>query len=248
MSNNSIFLLGKAKPEDSIKNALIKLFPISTLNFVDTINNFRLAPGFIQFAFIECDYVCALDRCLSYFAFLSSHPDIPFGILRSALLNANFPKFYYLSILLKEKCFSSAQKDIIETIRGSDVHAFSQLRLIHPSNAVHKIIKVQMEIAEKCSKRIATLELARSIGRSPTWLSSQFKKVSAVGLNDFLSKNIFCHSLWQIASTEKSIKCVALELGYQPISFSRRFIKIFKCPPSYIRSCYINIKSAIQYN
>jgi len=96
-----------------------------------------------------------------------------------------------------------------------------------------------MEIAEKYSKKIGILELAKSVGRSPTWLSNRFKEISTVGLNDFLSKNIFCHSLWQLASTEKSIKCVALKLGYQPISFSRRFMKIFKCPPSYIRSDYI---------
>ena len=243
MSNNSIILLGKGKPEDSLKNALRKLFPISTLNFAEMIKSFRLTSDFIRFIFIECDYVCTLDKCLSNFALLTRHPDIPFGILRSALLNANLPKSYYLSILLKDDCLSSTQKDIVETIKNSEIYAFSPLRHIHPSNAVHKIIKVQMEIAEKYSKRIGILELAKSVGRSPSWLSSRFKEISTVGLNDFVLKNIFCHSLWQLASTEKSIKCIALEHNFQPNSFSRRFMKIFTKPPNIIRSYYLNIQN-----
>jgi len=51
----------------------------------------------------------------------------------------------------------------------------------------------------------------------------------------FILKNQLCLALWQIISTGKRIKSIALDLGYKPGSFSERFKKEFGVSPSKIR-------------
>ncbi|MBC7362872.1 MAG: helix-turn-helix transcriptional regulator [Candidatus Aminicenantes bacterium] len=44
-----------------------------------------------------------------------------------------------------------------------------------------------------------------------------------------------CYGLWQVLATEKSIKTIALEAGYEPLYFSHLFHQTFGTPPSSLR-------------
>jgi AraC-like DNA-binding protein len=72
-------------------------------------------------------------------------------------------------------------------------------------------------------------------GYSPSWLSHDFKKLSGVSLQSYLAKIKCCSALWQIISTDKPIKSIALEAGYKPLYFSKLFNGIFGLPPSSLR-------------
>ncbi|MBC7361458.1 MAG: helix-turn-helix domain-containing protein [Candidatus Aminicenantes bacterium] len=54
-------------------------------------------------------------------------------------------------------------------------------------------------------------------------------------MQSYLRKMKCCHGLWQVLATEKSIKTIALEAGYEPLYFSQLFHKMFGTPPSSLR-------------
>lgn len=109
---------------------------------------------------------------------------------------------------------------------------------LFPPIALSKIVKAQREIAENPLKLFSLSSLAKMLDWSPSWLSSKFKMFSGITLQSFLIKMRCCFALWQIISTDKQIKALALKAGYKPLYFSQLFSKLFKVSPSSIRSFY----------
>ncbi|MBC7363014.1 MAG: helix-turn-helix domain-containing protein, partial [Candidatus Aminicenantes bacterium] len=58
---------------------------------------------------------------------------------------------------------------------------------------------------------------------------------SGVSLQSYIAKMKCCSALWQIISTDKPIKSIALEAGYEPLYFSKLFHQIFDTPASSFR-------------
>ena len=187
----------------------------------------------IQFIILGCDYKCCLPACSQKFIYILKNPKTPFLILRPNLYGVNhkvMPKFY-LSIF-KNKNLTSVQKWIIEELYSSKYLTGS---VIHHSNSLNKLAKVQRIVVENFKKEMNLSSLAREVNLSPSWLSNRFKKEFDISLKRFIISITLCSSLWEIICTDKLIKTIAIESNYKPLSFSKRFHENFGIPPSFIR-------------
>ncbi|MBC7362412.1 MAG: helix-turn-helix transcriptional regulator [Candidatus Aminicenantes bacterium] len=195
-----------------------------------------ISAGNFQFILTDCDYQCRLDRCLKKFAFLYQNRTIPSAMIRPILLKDNpkqFPGFYLMVFNDYNPYFF--QKRIFTTIKSSRYYAGSSSFPIPPSNPLYKIIQVQKKIAESPEKSLSLSSLAHSSDCSPSWLSSNFKRLSGISLQSYLRKMKCCYALWQLAFTDRPIKTIALEAGYEPLYFSQLFHQTFGTPPSSLR-------------
>lgn len=190
----------------------------------------------IQFFFVGCNYKCRLHPCLKKFVFLSENKQIPFLIICPLALSMRdqFSDSFLFS--LYENCtLTSTQEKIIKQMKMWVNHSlFSGIR-VHPTNPISKILEVQRRIVSSSQERESLLSLAASMDISPSWLSFKFGEISGVTLEKFKLRKKFCYSLWQIVSTQKPIKTIAFDLGYKPLSFTKRFHAFFGVPPSAIR-------------
>jgi len=190
----------------------------------------------LHFIFYCCTYNCALRSCAGMFQRAMQDIQVPFGIIRPAVISSKSKpaKGFFLS-LLKEYNLSSEQLKIIQAIRQSRYYACSPLLGVHPTHILFKIMRVQKEIAENPRSRLSLQHLCSLVHLSPAWLSKKFKEVGGVSLQRFALKIRFCQALWEILSSEKPIKRVAFEFGYKPSSFGKRFHLVWGIPPEIIR-------------
>jgi len=79
-------------------------------------------------------------------------------------------------------------------------------------------------------------DLSNKVKVSLSWLSTNFKNVSGMYLNNYFQRVKCCHALKELVCSQKLIKTIAYEMGYQPTSFARIFQGIFNVTPSFIRS------------
>ncbi|MGB9864271.1 MAG: helix-turn-helix domain-containing protein [Candidatus Saccharicenans sp.] len=70
---------------------------------------------------------------------------------------------------------------------------------------------------------------------SQAWLSLNFRRLAGISLRTFRARERCCRALWQLVSTDKPIKTIALEAGYEPLYFSHLFHRILGAPPSSLR-------------
>lgn len=112
---------------------------------------------------------------------------------------------------------------------------FSQNSKILPFDPLKKIIEVQKIILESRPALRTLAELAKQVGCSSAWLSHYFKKCTGLSLSYYWAKEKCCSALWQLISTDKPVKTIALEEGYHPLYFSQLFKKIFNMSPKKIR-------------
>ena len=186
-----------------------------------------------QFLLTDCDYECRIDRCLKKFTFLSRHRNIPSAMIRPILLKdkaKEFPGFYL--IVFNDNNTSAFQKRVLSALKSSRYYAGSSVFSIPTFSPLYKIIQVQRKIAESSAKSVSLSSLAQMTGCSPGWLSLNFRDLTGISLRAFRAKITCCQALWQIISTEKPIKSIALEAGYEPLYFSKLFHRIFDLPPS----------------
>lgn len=194
----------------------------------------------IQFILLGCDYNCMLKKCCRKFIFLFQHRNIPFAIVRPILLEKDykFVKGFFLSFF-KKYDLTQLQEEILKKAKNSKHYGCSPRFRIHPLNPLFKIINIQREIVENPHKKLILSSLATLEKRSPSWTSYKFKEISRIGMKKFLNKIRYCYALWNIISTEKALKTIAAELGYKPLSFTKRFHSIFGISPSLFRKKYL---------
>ena len=191
----------------------------------------------LQFFFIGCDYKYQLHPLLKKFVFLCENKQIPFIIIWPMLLKMkNRPRGLFFFALYEDYSLSALQEKILQRIKISVNHSFFSGKLGHSSDPIYKILDVQRKLVSNPHKRESLLQLASKVGLSPSWLSFKFKDISGMSLESFLLRTRLCYSLWQIISTPKLIKTIALEQGYKPLSFTKRFHKVFGMSPSAVRN------------
>ncbi|MGB9864265.1 MAG: helix-turn-helix transcriptional regulator [Candidatus Saccharicenans sp.] len=189
----------------------------------------------ISLILTDCDYQCRLDKCLKKFLFVHHHKSTPAVILKPVLIKngVGYPGFFFR--ILNNTGFAAIQKDWLSLMKNSKYYAGSPTFLVLPFSPLSKIIAVQRIIIESDHVSFQLKDLARIAGCSSSWLSVNFRQLAGISLRTFRARERCCRALWQLVSTDKPIKTIALEAGYEPLYFSQLFHKLFKAPPSSVR-------------
>ncbi|NPV82453.1 MAG: helix-turn-helix transcriptional regulator [Candidatus Aminicenantes bacterium] len=190
----------------------------------------------ISLILIDCDYHCALDKCLKSFLFVYQKNSIPAAILKPAnIQNISILPYFFINILTEGNP-KNAGEDPLSLLKRSPYYVGPAESLVLPYNPLKKIIKAQKIMMESHLELRGIKYLAELVGCSPSWLSINFKKLAGLPLNQFWARERCCRALWQLVSTDKPVKTIALETGYQPLYFSQLFRKLFKRSPSETRN------------
>lgn len=137
---------------------------------------------------------------------------------------------------LYEDCaMSPIQEKILEQMKIWVNHLLFSGRQVHMADPIYKVLEVQRRIVSRPQKREDLSSLATRVNLSPSWFSFKFREISGVPLKKFILRKKLCYSLWQIVSTRKPIKRIAIEIGYKPLSFTKRFRALFGVAPYTIR-------------
>ncbi|MEW6457203.1 MAG: AraC family transcriptional regulator [Acidobacteriota bacterium] len=198
-----------------------------------------------EFIFLGCDYRCSFIFCMRKFLFLKMNKKIPFLVIRPILLERGYESYGgFLSSFFETYTLSSFQEEIPRKIKNSEHYGCSPGWMIHPSNLLFKISKVQREIVENPWKRFNLFSFSENVSLSPSWLSLKFNEISGISFERFSIRIRFCYSLWELLSTEKQIKLIAYERGYKdPLSFTKRFHSLFGVAPSFVRKEFNTLSS-----
>lgn len=221
---------------ETIKQILGKDVHFEVLNIKSSDKNLLLCPHNIDFFFVGCDYRCELQSCLKNFIFLSEYKQVPFLMIRPLCLRTEvqLPELFLIS-RFEDYTLTADQEKIFDKIKAYLDHSIFSGRLFHPASIVYKVFEVQKIILSDPRLRGNVPSLAAKVRLSPSWLFSKFKEISGVPLETFILKKKLCYSLWKIISTQEPIKTIALEIGYKPPSFSKRFHDFYGVTPSAIR-------------
>ena len=228
-----LVLLSERDKPDFVK----RLIPVpSSLRVVGSGNRFPSLSGF-SLVFHVCDYSCSKRNCLRSFVYLLRR-NAPFVVLRPAFFSnaAGFSKGFFLTVF-GDNVLSRRHREIKEACERSPYFGWGQGRL-HPSDPLHKVLLIQKDVVENPWRNHDLAGISKLIHRSPSWTSSTFKELTGVSLCRFVIDNRLCYSLWKILSSDKSIKEIALDLGYRPLSFSSRFRSQFGIRPSRVINKY----------
>ncbi len=181
-----------------------------------------------------------MDSCARKFIFLYQNRQIPFAIIRPLCIKESFGEFsgFFLSAFM-EQSLSISQERILKLLKDSKCYPGSSKFPVPHYTPLFKIIEAQKKIVEKPLRLYSLTSLAEMLRCSRSWLSSKFQELSGIRLQSFLIKMKCCYALWQILSTDKQIKSIALETGYKPLYFSQLFRSIFKVSPSSARNFFL---------
>jgi len=220
---NDMFDILKENLKDTF---ILKKFNLKNKNIINGKNCDLILMG--------CNHRCNLKPCLNKFIFLIQNK-IPFMIVRHSFLKE---KYKYLNTIFftiyQDYNMDSINKNMYGQLNIlKDHHLYS--RKIHPSNTIYKILEIQKYLNENPQKREHLSSLATKIDFSPVWFSHKFKEISGISYEKYSLKIRFCHSLWEVLATHKLLKTIALEHGYKPLSFTKRFHSVFGVSPSEIR-------------
>jgi AraC-like DNA-binding protein len=233
MERKKIVIAGEKGPTQAIKNYLPKCYDTEFLYFGERIKDMT---G-IEFLFLCCDYRCRLKSCTEIFAFAASYRELPFAMIKFLCLNRNiFRKDIFSLSFFVAYDLDPGQEFLIKEMRYSEFYARNTVKRIHPSNILHKVARIQNEIAENPTEYFDLKKAARLVSLSPCWLSKRFREVSGITLEKFISKNRLCFALWNIVGTDKLIKEVAYSAGYKPLSLCKILKKEFGFTPRSIRN------------
>ncbi|MGB9864326.1 MAG: helix-turn-helix transcriptional regulator [Candidatus Saccharicenans sp.] len=189
----------------------------------------------ISLILTDCDYKCRLDKCLKKFLFIYHHNSIPAVILKPVLIKkgADRPGFFFR--ILNDAGFEAFQKDWLLSLRSSKYYAGLPTFPSPPFSQLSKIIEVQRIIIESDHESFQIKDLAGRVDCSSSWLSVNFGRLAGISLRTFRARERCCRALWQLVSTDKPIKVIALEAGYEPLYFSHLFHRTLGAPPSSLR-------------
>jgi AraC-like DNA-binding protein len=209
-------------------------FPKSaSITFAEYEENLSSEEG-IQLIVHICDYACRLSNCINSFAF-SSQYNVPFVIVRPVLFSGlvEFSKGYFLTIF-ENTNIPSLKEYVVESLKNPSHYGFRN-HFLHPLNPVSKIVRVEKEIIERPWENWNLSNISNFVHRCPSWISIKFREITGKSLKKFILINRYCFALYQIVFTERSIKEIAIDLDYEPLSFSKRFYSQFGIYPSHLR-------------
>lgn len=171
----------------------------------------------------SCDYRCNLSSCSKKFYLLSQNRDVPFFVFKPILIKKDIrllPGFFICSY--SEYELSGLQKRVLELIKASKTYVCSS-RYLPPSYPIYRIIKAQMKIVENPKRTCYLSDICEELEVSPSWLSKGFKDKSGISICQLLVKMKCCYALWELISSDKLEKSVALYIGYIPLYYSQLF-------------------------
>lgn len=189
----------------------------------------------------SCNYRCDLSFCSKKFYFLFQNKEIPFFILRPIYIKHDIgivPGFFLCSFL--EYRLSKAQERILGLIKESKYCASSD-EYLPPSHPLSKIIMAQRRVVEDPQRISYLSDICEELKVSTSWLSKKFKEIFGIAFCQLLAKVKCCQALWELISSDKLIKEIALSIGYRPLYFSQLFHFNFGVPPSFIRKHIIPV-------
>jgi len=224
---------GKGKPTDQ---AICRLEQDITLRALDAQKGLKVRKP-INLLLLLCDFQCSLADCCTKLKFALSHRDTPVAMLKLLPFNKPIQSNSAFSIwcFFESVSLSPDQEVSFTMLRDSRGYSRNLIAELNPGQIASKLLTLQAEIAENPQNLFNLKKSAEKVGLSPSWLSRKFREVSGLTLERYILRNRLCYALWNIISTDRPIKSIALDLGYQPGSFSERFKKEFGVPPSSIR-------------
>ncbi|MFO7867354.1 MAG: helix-turn-helix domain-containing protein [Acidobacteriota bacterium] len=182
---------------------------------------------------VNCNYDCSKAQCWEKFAV--AEDNIPFLILRPIVLSKEiiFSNLAF-SVVWNKNSITNAQSSLIKEFEDTVGDRLKRI-IPHKTNFLYKILLTQKEIVFNPKKRNTLDELSRIASRSPSWLSNKFKSTTGITIGQFKSKVKLCCALWDIINSEKSLKEIAVDIGYDPLYFSYKFKLVFGSSPSFFR-------------
>ncbi|MBC7361462.1 MAG: helix-turn-helix transcriptional regulator [Candidatus Aminicenantes bacterium] len=184
----------------------------------------------------ECDYNCNLDKCLKKFLFIFNHRSVSAVLLKPVVTRDRSSNPGFFLRILNNIESKAVQKDVLSWLKDSEYHFGSGNMSFSAFNPEQKIIQVEKSIVEEGKKLSRLEDLAKISGWSLAWLSANFHKFSGILFRTFRARERCCYALWELVSTNKPIKTIAIQAGYEPLYFSSLFKRFFRIPPSSLRS------------
>jgi len=236
LSKGEIFLIYNNNPVfNAIESRMNEEFSIKKIDPVNPELDVLFGDK-IRFKLLPCDFKCEVQKCVRNFIFISQNIEIPCLIARPFLLEAPIYDNKLFHLFLFEECqLSDGQKYFLNETKVRMNNNSSSGNLYY-SPSLLKVLKTQKNMSENPAKSHSLSSLSADLDISPPYLSNIFKNHSGISLSAFSTKIKLCNALWELVSTEKQIKTIALDLGYKPLYFSNKFRASFGVPPSDIRN------------
>jgi len=190
------------------------------------------ARAFPVLILLGCDYQCQCDICASRFRVPLIFPAITTFIARPVLSKNRQSEVGEFLIFDFSRPRSNRELYKFHELERLEM---GQRFLEHSHNPASRIIRLQQQIVNSRGKANRVSELAKQIDLSGSRLSAIFKQEAGVPLKSFLNKLRLCRCLWELISSDKPIKTIALEVGYKPVSLSLKFHETFGIWASEIR-------------
>lgn len=138
----------------------------------------------------------------------------------------------YMELLLSFHTYQELRRWFLRKLDESVCHIARKQQVKTDSVVVH----AKNYISQHFKKELSLEEMAREIGISPYYLSKLFKETEGIGYIEYTTKLRMDFAKEQLASTDKSIKEICRDAGYQdPNYFSRIFKKWTGMTPTEFR-------------
>jgi AraC-like DNA-binding protein len=181
---------------------------------------------------LACDYQCQREICFGQFYVANQYRELPTYFARP-IYNKELCDHPYDYVISSVKQENSASPGAYFDERLLPHYSDNLGHNLRPST--HIAVRLQHELIASRGKLHRVSQLAKNANRSVSWLSTKFKQDVGLGLKEYANKIRLCNCLWELVSGYKSVKCIALEYGYKPTSFSLRFHAVFGTWPSKVR-------------
>lgn len=194
---------------------------------------------------LGCDYNCQLESCTKIFCLAEPWLNVPVKTARPFLLRKGYPR--YPEFILPHFSFLDS---LFTEHRGIETHDPGLAEIacglnFHRVGTILPILRVQEYVLNRAGKVYRTAQLKGVVELSLSALSKSFKRMSGITLKQFINKIRLCYCLRNLIWTSKPIKCIALEFGYKPTSFSLKFRKTYGAWPSEVRNAKKDVLRAL---
>lgn len=185
-----------------------------------------------------CDYSCKLDRCARKFLFLSANENLPVLLIKPVKLKSELEAFDGFNLAVYKAIDKSPSAEMLQQKMKKSYSYSGSFWLRAHSRTLYKIAWAQNLIEASLGKAVYLSEIARQVQASTSWLSTRFHEYSGISMNKYIMRFKCCRALWELISSDKLLKTIALDQGYQATYFSSLFHSHFKISPSAVRKEY----------